>query len=545
VGKRGEPTRFRDDDEAIQLALFRYGVIGPLVEPREYAHGERSQLAGEIAERSHYLPGRGPIRVSVRTVYVWLRRYRDGGIEALRPRLRRDRGQLRAVDEAVLDRAVRLRKEGPKRWTSTVLDIMKREGTLDGKPVPHRATLDRHLRERGASRRQLRVLGARRHIKLVFDAFGALWVGDYHHGPVVLAPGDRTTTAKLGAFLDHATRYPVADRYYLAEDLASLRHTLLTAFLRWGVPQGKVYVDRGAVYRSEQLRYSLHRLTGQPVLVHSKAYYSEGRGVIERWWQEAKAFEAEIAARGELLTIHELNRLWEAWRELRYCQEVHSALGTTPAEAVAKVTPKPLDPEVARELFLVKASRTVHPKDGCVPLHGRRFLCESYLRGHRVEVRYDPADLSSVVIFAQRQRLGRAFPQVPNTPPEPHTAATDPPAPSVDYLGLLRDDFDRQLIEHARPLRYAELRVEPGFDLDGFAAVVAELAGLELRSPLRRELRDFWDRVGPLPEDLVRIATEHAVRLHGRGRHVRVYLHAIRTLVIAHWRGRPQTGDTP
>jgi hypothetical protein len=64
--------------------------------------------------------------------------------------------------------------------------------------------------------------------------------------------------------------------------------------------------------------------------------------------------------------------------------------------------------------------------------------------------------------------------------------------------------------------------------------VVCELAGLKAQGAVRAELCAFWDSFGPLPESLVRIGTEHAVRLHTRGRHVRVYLHAIRTLVLAH-----------
>ena len=43
--------------------------------------------------------------------------------------------------------------------------------------MPHRATLDRHLARRGASRRQLRVLGSKRTIRLHFEHFGDLWVG--------------------------------------------------------------------------------------------------------------------------------------------------------------------------------------------------------------------------------------------------------------------------------------------------------------------------------------------------------------------------------
>jgi hypothetical protein len=528
--------RYRDDEEAIQIALFRYGVIAELVEcPREdLGPGDVVRLVSEIASRTHYQPGHGPRTVRERTVYSWAKRFREGGIEALRPLRRKDRGTRRHLDDDVLERAIELRRELPRRHTKTLIDILEHEGLLDGKPTPHRATLDRHLRRHGASRRQMRILGPAPTIKMKVAGFGALWVGDYHHGPLVRGPGDRVCTAKLGAFLDHATRYPLADRYYLSEQLYTLRDTLRRVLLRWGTWEGKVYVDRGSVYRAEQLKYSLRCLPDGPVLVHSRPYYSQGRGVVERWWQVATAFEAEVEAREELLTIDELNRLWEAYRELRYCQEVHSELGRTPAEAIADVTPRPLDPEIVRELFLVKATRTVHKKDACVSVEGRRFRCDGMLRGRRVEVRYDPADLDAgVVIFVESERVQRAFEQQVNEPPAP-PPAEEPARPVTDYLTMLREDFDQRLLAHAKPLAYAELKVEPGFDRPAFVAVVQSLAGLPLRPADERELRGFWESYGPLPEDLVRIGVEHAVRLHGRRRHVRVYLHALRTLVLAH-----------
>jgi len=533
-----EEIERREDERAVQIALFRYGVIAPVLERERFGPGEVSRLVAEIAERTHYLPGRGALRVAVRTVYLWWRRYRQGGIAALRPRLRCDRGRSRKIKGEVLERAVALRKENPKRFTNTVLDVLRLEKKLPPESSFHRSTLDRHLDRLGASRRRLRALGERVTIRMHFEEFGALWVGDYHHGPLVLAPEGKLCTAKLGAFLDHATRYPVADRYELAEDLASLRHCLLCALLRWGAPQ-KVYVDQGSVYRAEQLAYSLARLGSK--LVHSRPYYSEGRGLIERWWQLAGQFEAEVRLYPEPPTLHELNRLWEAYREERYCQVVHGELGRSPADAIAGVVPRALDPEVVRELFLVREERTVHPKDSCVAVLGRRYIVDASLRKRRVVVRFDPSELASVLIFYRGERIQRAFPQEANAPPAPHRTSEDPlrAAPSVDYLGLLREEYDRKLLEHARPLAYAELRVEPGFDRGSFLAVLAGLGGLEPLSPLsRRELEAFWDTFGPLPEELVRIGTEHAVRLHGRRRHPRVYLHAIRTLVLAHWRGR-------
>jgi hypothetical protein len=526
-------TFYRDDEPAILTALFRWGVIAPVADRDDFAPGEVMKIVREIAQTTHYLPGSGPVRVGERTVFAWLKAYRHGGIEALRPRHRKDRGTPRAVSGELIERAIQLRKEGPERWTSTLIDILRLEGAFEGKTIPHRATLDRHLALQGASRRQMGILAAKRTIKMRFEQFGDLWVGDYHHGPLVLGPDGRPRTSKLGAFIDHCTRYPVADRYYLSEELPTLRDTMLRAFLRWGLAK-IIYVDRGSVYRSDQLAYSLRMVESN--LVHSRAYYSQGRGVIERWWQEADQFEAEVRRLDTLLTIHEINNRWEAYRELRYCQEVHSELGRTPAEAIAEVIPKPIDPAVARRLFLVRENRKVDRKDACVSVLGQRFVCDSALRGRKVQVYFDPADLSSVNIFVEGKRVQNALPQQPGEPPEPHTQPPEKVPQSVDYLGMLRSDFDQKLLEQARPLAYTQLDLDPAFSRDHFVAIVCQLAGLRQLPSICHEIETFWDMYGPLPEALVRIGVEHAIRLSARGRHPQVYLHAVRTLVLAHWR---------
>jgi len=530
----------RDDEAARAEALFRYGVIAPLLDERKTG-SLRAQIIVLASER-HLHPRRGEITISTRTLWTWLLQFRRSGIAALHPRHRKDRGSLRAVLAAALDRAEALRRQVPKRWTSTLVDILVREGTVTAKP-PHRATIDRHLRRRGASRRQLLVLGGKPTIKMQFDTFGDLWVGDYHHGPKVLAPDGRLTTAKLGAFIDHTTRYPVADRWYLAEDLGSLRDTMLRALLVWGPPR-LAYTDRGAVYRAEQLAYSLAALNSH--LVHSRAYYSQGRGVIERWWQLADAFQAEIDDRDEPVTLHELNRLWEAFRTLRYLEQPHSEIGMSPAQAIAAVTPRPIDPAVARELFLVRADRTVNRKDATVSVEGRRFLCDATLRGRKVTVRYDPRELSSVLVFVDGVRTQRALPQPIGKTGDTATPPPPPPSgPKTDYLGMVRADYDRRLVEAARPVAYADLgALDPGFDESRFFTVVADLTGARLRDAEAEEVRAFWTTFGPLPERLARTALDHAVRLRGTGRHVRVYLAILRTFILARMQS-PNPEESP
>ena len=198
-----QDSRKKEDDRSILLALFRYETIAPVVEATGLAQGETQRLIDEIVDRAHYLPGKGPVSVSERTAWEWIRRYRQDGLHGLLPQIRSDRGIARVMEQVLLDRAIQLRKENPQRWTKTLIDIMKREGSFQGKTVPHRSTLDRHLARCDMSRRRMKVMGAKRTIKMQFPNFGDLWVGDYHHGPIVLGPNGNPARAKIGALIDH------------------------------------------------------------------------------------------------------------------------------------------------------------------------------------------------------------------------------------------------------------------------------------------------------------------------------------------------------
>ena len=81
--------------KAEKLALFRCGLIAPLLEP--LARGELTQRAEEIASRPYSIPDSKRRAVSVDTLLEWAKRYRNGGLEVLAPNPRQDRGQPRAI----------------------------------------------------------------------------------------------------------------------------------------------------------------------------------------------------------------------------------------------------------------------------------------------------------------------------------------------------------------------------------------------------------------------------------------------------------------
>lgn len=85
------------DDVRTSIALFRYRVIAPLLDP-SLEEAERRRIRQEILAREHPCPGLGGARrVSGRTLRRWLAAYRKGGFEALKPRPRSDAQNPRAI----------------------------------------------------------------------------------------------------------------------------------------------------------------------------------------------------------------------------------------------------------------------------------------------------------------------------------------------------------------------------------------------------------------------------------------------------------------
>ena len=118
--------------------------------------------------------------------------------------------------------------------------------------------------------------------------------------------------------------------------------------------------------------------------------------------------------------------------------------------------------------------------------------------------------------------------------------------PKTDYLALVRADYDKRLVEEARPVAYADLgALDPGFDESRFLTVVADLTCARVRGSEADEVHAFWTALGPLPENLVRLALDHAVRLRGTDRHVRVYLAILRAFVLARLQSPNPVEDSP
>jgi putative transposase len=526
-----------DDEAALASALVRYRLIA---EAAAAPRGSRTALLRAAASKEVTWPDGRAVRVTLRTLQRWLTRFQRGGLPALARQPRKDKGRARAISDAAMVRVMELRKEEPGRSTPTLIDIVERAGEIATGSL-RRSTVDRHLDRRGASRRMLHVLGAKRHVRLSFEHPLDFVVGDFHQGPYYRDAVGEIRRAVLGAFIDHCSRYVPESRYGLVEDQMHVRRGLRALCTGAGPPH-KLYVDGGPGYQGARFEFGCAQLGIE--VAHSAPYVSEGRGVIERFNRTVKeAFEIEVRLRPEPPTLSELNAFWWAWLDERYHRRAHSELGEPPLERwqrlLATTAVRRLDPELTDELLRLHASRIVHAKTSTVEVCSVRFVVDTALRRRKVKVLYDPHDLSSVLVFYDGRRIQRATPQIAGEPPVMPVKLERPP-PSLDYLALLRRDHERRRVDATTALRF---RAVPADDAALTPARLAE----RLRVCCGRDLGDVelehaaavLHTIAPVEIAIADTALRTAVATLGPGLHASQYLDALRTHVLGlRWKGR-------
>jgi putative transposase len=535
-----EPPIHIDNEYALEVAAFRHRVIAEALEADE---GEITRAVENAAKVEYSAPRGLRCQPEVRTIWRWIAAYRKGGLFALCPKRRADRGSLRAFDPELLERAVDLRREGKKnkRSTKSVIDIIVRQSS------PHpieiaRSTLDRHFVKLGVSRHQLHALGRRLFTRIATHAPLELVVADFHHGPYVrIGPSDKARRALLCAFIDHYSRYVPEGRYYLHEDFAALRFGFRRLLTGYGLVV-KLYADNGASFQSHRFHGACKHLG--IALVHSKAYVAESRGVIERYNRTLKEqFESEVRERDELLTLDELNTYYQAWSSERYHRDVHSETGQTPFERFRSnsvLRPAP-DPAMVDELLRLHEKRTVHRKASTIEVGGIRYSVDPALRGRRVGVLYDPFALEYVLIAFDGRIVQRAFPQKAGeffAEPKPDESRTQ----HTDYLELLRRDHERRSQSELAALRLTPPPQASELAFADLQLLLEDCRGARLTREEQKAASDLWRKMRPIPARAAREAANAALRRQGRNLHLSVYLEALHAHLI---RMRTQKGRKP
>jgi putative transposase len=141
--------------------------------------------------------------------------------------------------------------------------------------------------------------------------------------------------------------------------------------------------------------------------------------------------------------------LFTAWVETVYHRQIHSETGAAPLARWTAAGPFGLpSPDALAEAFLWEEHRTV-TRTALVSLQGNTYHVDPALVGRRVELIFDPFDLTTVAVRLRGVPAGAAIPHRigrhahlkarPETPPDP------PPTTGIDYARLIDNAHQAEL----------------------------------------------------------------------------------------------------
>ena len=386
------------------VALFRYGLIAEFLHQPTNQPGLYQRLRHK-ASQDYQIPGSLRRRVAAETLRHWIKDYKRGGIDALKPKPRNDLGRSRALPQPLADQLLSLKEEQPHLSVAQLIDVVvsPTPGTATPSTTtptfalpawrPSASTVYRLLRRAGLMDKSAQPHTApdadRR--RFAFQHPGQMWMSDVMHGPSVTLEGSRTRRkAYLIAFLDDATRVVPYCAFALSENTQAFLPVFKQALIRRGTPE-RLYVDNGANYRSQQLALVCAKLG--IALIHARPFQPSGKGKQERFFRTVRAQLLPTLSDADTASLQALNRRLWAWVETEYHHHPHRGLdGDTPLDRwAASRAPRLLEPHLNLDaLFLFEAKRRVQ-RDHTVSLNGTAFEVDAALVGQTVLLRYDPS----------------------------------------------------------------------------------------------------------------------------------------------------------
>jgi len=424
-------------ERAQEIALWRWTLVEPAMDPALTSR-QRGRIVRDLASREHEGPdGKKKVAVSRRTLDRWVVARRGGGFEALVPEPRQCAPR---TDADVVELAVGLKMENPARTAAQVRRILA--ARLGLAVAPSERAIQRWFAARELKTRP----GGQP--PQAFGRFQAgevneIWTADLMNGPKIAGK-----PSFLAGIIDDRSRFLTGARFVRRTDAVRFAGGLRAAIARHGIPKN-LYTDNGSCFADVSLQRTCAVLGTR--LVHSQPGRPQGRGKIERVFETIQQqFLIEITgderhpARHPVSSLEELNDLLDRWIRAVYHARAHSETGQAPQALYPAAGPAALpDPALLRHAFAWSAIRLVR-KTATVELEGNVYSVDPFLVGRKVELVFDPSDMTELDVYWQGRKAGKAVPQVigrhahPKAPPD-----EDDPAPAaltgIDYLKLVAD----------------------------------------------------------------------------------------------------------
>jgi len=213
--------------------------------PEDLTPHQRQQEILRISHEQHQIPGSLRTRVAQSTLREWLKLYREGGFDALKPRKRGDTGHPRALAADLAERLLQCKEAEPDLSIRLIIEQLRDQGIIGKEQHVPISTVHRLFKSHGVMSKCSQAEGGIKEDRRRFAYLeaGQLWMSDVMHGPSVPAPdGRRKKKTYLIAFIDDATRVISHAQFAFAENTREFLPVFKLALLKRGLPQ-RLFVE--------------------------------------------------------------------------------------------------------------------------------------------------------------------------------------------------------------------------------------------------------------------------------------------------------------
>lgn len=393
-----------DEKAREAIALKRFSLISPVLNGQVK---NQKEYFDALSDKPIEIPYLGMRRYTPKTLRGWLYQYLRGGIEALKPGYRSDRGKYRKINFELSEKIKQKKLEHPEMPNKLLYETLIGEGIISPDKVSL-STFYRFLKNIPVKSLDKEKEGKTKRFSHEF--INELWQTDVMYGPYI-KEGKTKRQTYLIAYIDDASRLCTYARFYYTQNFLALRDSFKEAVLRRGIPK-MLYTDNGKIYRSTQFEYICASLGTS--LIHAEPFSPHSKGKIERFFHTVRMRFLSTIDPTSIKSIDELNMMFFKWLEEDYNRKEHSSIGMSPLDFfMSQISRVNMcgDIDMLNECFLIRVNRKVN-KDATLKVENILYETEEKFKGMRLEVRYDPQwlkDNTPLLLFHEGKKVGEAY----------------------------------------------------------------------------------------------------------------------------------------